>query len=165
MNLARSTPSYVEFEEEDIRDIIVRSYTIVGSLNGVGQSTLQVEAREAIIPDRQMTDYCVRLELDSGGDYPQQSFASINYNEIDRLIVIINKLQTTNITTDRFSFSEVQYEISNFKIIVFNTARGSMMVALTSGSVTVHLPSPSKLSELSDLINRAKSHLDQHMMG
>lgn len=162
MNLAKSTPSYVEFGDEEIRDIIIRSYSIIGEMSGIGQSTIQVEAREAIVPERNMADYSVRLELNTGGDYPQQAVAVIGTNDADRFISMLRKLETTTISTDRFSFSEVQYEINDLSVIVFNNDRGSLMVAVTCNGVTIHLTSVSKIAHLIQLVERAKSHLDQH---
>jgi hypothetical protein len=164
VNLARSTHSYTEFEENDIQDIVVRSYTIVGKLVGIGQSYIQIEAREAIVPDRNLMDYSVRFELSTGGDYPQEAFASISYNDISKFLSVLNKLEMTSIKRDRFSFSEVQYEINDIKVIVFNNDRGDLMVALTCGGVSIHLSSVSKLANLRALVEEAKSHLDRHKL-
>lgn len=162
MNLARSTPSYREFEDNDIQDIVIRSYTIIGKIGGIGQSSIQVEAREAIVPDRNLMDYSVRFELSTGGDYPQEAFASVSYGDVEKLISALNKLQSTSIKRDRFSFSEVQYEVNDIKIIVFNNDRGDLMVALSCNGVSMHLSSISKLANLTALIEDAKSHLDRH---
>ncbi|HYG31230.1 MAG TPA: hypothetical protein VD887_13575 [Allosphingosinicella sp.] len=162
MNLARSSPSYNEFGDEEIKDIVVRSYSIMGTVSGIGQSFAQIEAREAIIPDRNLADYSVRIELSSGGDYPQTSFANINYKDIDRFSSVLDKLTFTSITTDRFSFSEVQYEINDLSIIVFNTDRGTLMVAISHGGVTIHFTSVSKIADLRKLVLAAKDCLDLH---
>lgn len=108
--------------------------------------------------------YSVRLELSSGEEYTQETFATIPYEEVDKFSYMLNKLASTKISVDRFAFSEVQYEIDDLKITVFNTSRGSTMVALTCGGITVHLPQVDKLSTLSELVGRAKSHLDQHKL-
>ncbi|MDO6413735.1 hypothetical protein Q4F19_05010 [Sphingomonas sp. BIUV-7] len=160
MNLARSISSETESADEDILDIVVISYTTVGVVNGVGQSTVQVEAREILIPDRSSASYSVRFELSSGGDYPQETFASVAYKDIDRLTSMSKRLETTSISTDRFSFSEVQYEIGDLKIIVFNTDRGTSMAIIKSSNVSVTLSSPSKLSAFTALIEKARAHLD-----
>lgn len=164
MNLARSAPSQSEFGEEEIRDIVFRSYTVIGSLNGLGQSSIQVDAREALVPDRHLMVYSVRLELSSGEEYSRETFATVSYEDLDRLIFMLDKLAATNIKVDRFDYSEVQYEIDGLKIIVFNTTRGDTMVAVTCDGNTVHLPQVSKLTNLRELIQKAKGHLDQHKL-
>lgn len=162
MNLARSSPSHNEFGDEEIRDIVIRSYTIIGSVSGIGYSSVQVEAREAIVAERRLTSYMVRLELNSGGDYPQTAASIIEYDRIDDFLSMLDKLAMTNISTDRFSFSEVEYEINGFKIIVFNNDRGSLMVAFTSEGVSMHLSSVSKIPELRRLVANAKECLDRN---
>ena len=165
MNLAQSNPSYKEFGDEEVKGIVVRGYSVMGALNGLNYSSAQVEAREALIPDSRMADYSVRIELSTGGDYPQTSIASINYRDVDDVLAMLDKLSSTNITTDRFQFSEVQYEIDGFSVIVFNNDRGSLMVALTHAGVTVHLNSVSKIAELRKLIASAKDCLSQRKIG
>lgn len=162
MNIARSAPSYSEFGDEDIRDVIVRSYTMVGQVQGMGQSTVSIEAREAFVPDRHLVDYSVRFELNTGGDYPQESFASVSYDEIDKMVSMLRKLETTSISKERFAFSEVQYEVNDIRFIVFNTAHGSTMVAVSASGVSIHFASLAKLSALTDMILVAKQHIEKH---
>ena len=162
MNLAHSNSSHNEFGEEEIRDIVVRSYSIIGSIRGMGSSFVQVEAREAVVPDQRLMDYSVRIELSTGGDYPQVSLASVGYKDLERFVSMLDKLTNTNISTDRFDFSEVQYELDGFRIIVFNNDRGSLMVALSHEGVTVHFTSVSSISDLRKLVTSAKESLDRY---
>ena len=164
MNLARSAPVDSESINEDVRDIVILSYTIVGCLNGIGQSSVQVEAREVIIPDQKTANYYIRFEFSSGGDYPQTATATVAYNEVERLISMLKKLETTSISTDRFSLSEVQYEVGDLKIIVFNTDRGSTMAAINVNGMSAHLNSASKLQLFTNLIESAKQHIEKNKM-
>lgn len=164
MNLARSAPMDSESINEDVRDIVIIGYTIVGCLNGIGQSSVQVEAREVIVPDQQTANYYVRFEFSSGGDYPQTSTATVAYSDVDRLIIMLKKLEATAISTDRFSLSEVQYEVGDLKIIVFNTDRGSTMAAINVNGMSAHLNSASKLQSFTSLIEGAKRHIEKNKM-
>lgn len=162
MNLAQQGAAKSEFGDIEIRDIVIRSYTIVGAIEGIGRSSVQVEAREAIVPDRQIAAYSVRLEFSSGGDYPQTSITSIQYENIPNLIAMLHKMESVSISTDRFKFSEIEYEVDDFKTIVFNTERGGLMVSLSSGIVSVHLNAVSKISEFISLLSLAKDILDKN---
>jgi hypothetical protein len=162
MNLAQQGATNSEFGDIEIRDIVIRSYTIVGMIEGIGRSSVQVEAREAIVPDRQIAAYSVRLEFKSGGDYPQTSVASIQYDNLQNLIIMLQKMEMVSISTDRFKFSEIEYEVDDFKTIVFNTERGGLMVALSSGIVSIHLNVVSKIGDFVVLLNRAKEIIDKN---
>lgn len=166
MNLAQQQgAANNEFGDIEVRDIVIRSYTIVGAIEGIGRSSVQVEAREAIVPDRQIAAYSVRLEFNSGGDYPQTSVASVQYDNLQNLIAMLQKMESVSISTDRFRFSEIEYEVDDFKTIVFNTERGGLMVSLSSGTVSVHLNSVSKIADFVILLNRAKEIIDKNKTG
>lgn len=117
-----------------------------------------------MVPDPNLAGYSVRFELSSDAKYAQQSCCTVRYADIEKLILMLNKLAEINISNERFEYSEVQYEIGEFRVIAFNTGSGDVMAALTSGGVTVHLQSVTKLSLLRDLIAKAKSHLDRHKL-
>lgn len=164
MNLARSAPINPENVAEDVRNIVIISYNIMGIVNGIGQSSVQVEAREVVIPDQQTADYYVRFEFSSGGDYPQTSTATVAYNDVERLVAMLKKLEGTSISTDRFALSEVQYEVGDLKIVVFNTDRGSTMAAINVHGMSAHLNSAEKLSSFTKLIENAKKHIENNKM-
>lgn len=146
---------------DDLSDIVIRGYSPIGAINGIGFGSAQVESREGLIPGRQIATQSVRIELSTGGDYPQVGSASVSYENVDRLLSAISRMQFTNIDTTRFKFTEVEYEIDGFKIIVFNNDRGSLMFALSADSVSVHFNSIAKLGDIKTLIERAKSHLEE----
>ena len=162
MNLARSSASNSEFGEEEVRDIVIRGYSSVGEIIGVNYSSVQVEAREAIVPASGVAVYSIRIELSSGGDYPQTSVASISYREIDRFISALDKMSATNINSDRFEFTEVEYEIDTLNVIVFNNDIGSLMVAFSCEGVSVHTGSLYKIIEFQNLIKKAKDILEKN---
>ncbi len=167
MNLATSYPGQGDArnERDDLNDIVVRGYSPMGSVVGIGYGSAQVEAREGLIPGRQMASQSVRIEMNSGGDYPQIGSAAVAYDNLDRLISALGQLQFTTINNERFVFTEVEYEIDGFKTIVFNNERGGMMFALSAESVSIHFNGLGKLGELKSLIEKAKKHLDGTKVG
>lgn len=160
MNLATAHPVENESGDADSNDVIIRSYTAIGKVNGIGLGFVEVEAREAVIPDRRHTAYFVRVSADTGGDYPQNSVAVIQYDHLPKLLGAMERLQTATINTNRFQFSEVEFEIDGLKLIVFNDARGKLMFAVSIGAISVHFSSTMQLGDLRTLIGRAKQHLD-----
>ncbi len=162
MNLATTTPSQNAPHDGEMSNVVVRRYTPVGSVTGIGYASASVEAREGLVPGHQIATHSVRIELSTGGDYPQTGAAAIDYKNIGRLLSVLDTFQATNITTERFKFTEVEYEIDEFKIIVFNSDRGNLMAALSADAVSVHFGSLSSLRELRDLIEAARTHLELH---
>ncbi|QYJ06406.1 hypothetical protein [Qipengyuania flava] len=162
MTLARTAPVITEFDEEDdVKGIVIRSYTPVGSVSGLSYGMLQVEAREAIITDTNSASYFARFELSTGDDYPQTAATLVKLSDLDALIPALDRLATTNITTERFQFSEVEFEISGLSFIVFNNERGSMMFAVGCNGLTVHFNSLSKISEISKYVREVKRLLGE----
>ena len=162
MNLATSTHSQSTASGNEMNNVVVRSYTPVGAVSGINYASATVEAREGLVPGHQIANYSVRIEITTGGDYPQSGAAAVEYRNVENLLSILEKFESTNITTERFKFTEVEYEIDGFKIIVFNNDRGTVMVALSVGAVTIHFGSLSSIRELRSLLERAQEHLKQH---
>ncbi|KUM26938.1 hypothetical protein AU467_18325 [Mesorhizobium loti] len=158
MNLASMHPAEPEARPSEASDIVIRSYTSVGSMQGLGK--IEVEAREAFIPDRRHVAYFIRISTETMGDYPQSSAAAIQYDNIEKLIVAIDKLSNVSIKADRFAFYEVEFEIDGLKIIVFNDARGRTMFNISVANITVTFVAIHRIAELRELILRAKKHLD-----
>ena len=160
MNLARTAPVNSEFEDEDdVGGILIRSYTPVGTVSGLNYGSVHVEAREAIISDTKSASYFARLELSTGDDYPQTAATLVKFDDLDSVISALEKLATTHITTERFQFSEVEFEISGLRFIVFNNERGSMMFAVECNGLSIHFSSLSKISEISNFLRQAKAIL------
>ncbi len=159
MNLAGTSRDKNEFGETETNDVIIRSYTSIGVLHALGK--IEVEAREAVVPDRGHASYFVRIAVESSGEYPAEGAALISYDNLEKLISSLEKLNKIIINTTRFNFSEVEYEVEGLKVIAFNDARGKMMFAVTASGVSAHFNQFTRLPELRDLIARAKSYLDQ----
>jgi hypothetical protein len=162
MNLAKSHGGQSDTggPGEDLIDLVVRSYTPIGTLNGIGYASAQVEAREGMMPGRHLVTRSVRVELTSGGDYPQVSAAAVAYENVDRLMAAIQRLRTATIRKDRFQFTELEFEVDDLKVIVFNTDHGGLMFGLSAESVSIHFNDLSKLEQFQTLLEKAKDHLD-----
>jgi hypothetical protein len=160
MNLANTIQDEPEKDINIAPDIKIRSYTNVGSVLGFGR--VSVEAREHIVPDRKQVSYFVKFEIQSGGDYPQTVAAVVGYDNIQSLIDAIERMSHLTISSDRFSFSEIEYEVDGLSIIIFNNDRGKLQFAVTAGNTTVHFSSMADLNTLRVLVVRAKEHIDRH---
>jgi hypothetical protein len=144
----------------EVLDIAVRSYTTIGSVRGMG--TIEVEAREAVLIAQRHVSHFVRLNVSTLGDYAQTGSASFLIDEVDAVVAGITKLSQATINRTRFWFTEIEYKKDEFCITVFNNAKGALMAAVSTGSVTMHLNALSQLSELSALIIRAKQMLENN---
>ncbi|QFI65814.1 hypothetical protein EKH55_0940 [Sinorhizobium alkalisoli] len=86
----------------------------------------------------------------------------IQYDNIPKLLTSLEKLAKATLRTDRFAFSEVEYEVDGLKITVFNDGRGKNMFVVTVENVSVHFNALNRIEELKALITKAKVHLDTH---
>lgn len=162
VNLASGHTTENEFGELETNDLVIRGYTSIGNLHGLGR--VEIEAREAVIPDRRHVAYFVRVGVESGDEYPQSGVAMIAYDNVAKLLTALEKLSGIVIKTDRFAFSEIEYDVDGLKVIVFNNERGKVMFALIAGNVSVHFNSIGQLEEFRGLVFRAKQHLDRIKM-
>lgn len=147
-------------EAEQLNELVILGYSPMGAVIG-SYGSVQVEAREVVMPGRQIATQSARVELTTDGDYPQTGFATVPYEEIPKLLLALEKMQFTNISAERFKFTEVQYEVEDLKITVFNNDRGQLMWALSVNSLQIHFNSLSKIGDLKDIVERAKAHLDK----
>lgn len=161
MNLATSYAGQGNGGEEnqDLTNLVVRGYSPIGSVSGMGYGSAAIEAREGVIPGRQIATQSVRVEVSTGGDYPQVGVAAISFDNVEKLMSVLDRLQFTTISTDRYKFTEIEFEVDGFKIIVFNNERGGLMFALSAESASIHFNGLTKLSELKGLFDAAKRHL------
>lgn len=146
-------------ELDELSEIMIHGYSLMGTVSGTFGS-VEVEARELVVPARQIVSQSVRIEMTSGDEYPQRAVASIHYKNIEKFLLVLDKLQSTNIKQDRFLFTEVQFELDDLKIIVFNNDRGALMWALSAEGVSIHFSSLSTIGKLKELIEQARFHLD-----
>ena len=162
MNLARTAPVNSEFEDvDDVRGIVIRSYTPVKTITGLNYGSVHVEAREAIITDTNSASYFARFELATGDDYPQTAATLVKLSDLDALISALDKLATTNITNERFQFSEVEFEVNGLTFIVFNNDRGKMMFAVGCNGVNIHFNSISVVSDFANYTREVRAILNE----
>lgn len=148
-------------QSEELNELVIISYSPMGAIAGSFGGSAQVEAREIVMPGRQIVTQSVRVELVTDGDYPQTGISTLPYNDTDRFLLALEKMEFANINADRFKFTEMQYEVEGLKITVFNNDRGGLMWALSADAVQIHFNSLSKIGDFKRLIEKAKAHLDQ----
>ena len=161
MNLARLTEDHDgsggSFDE--LNDLVVIGYTPIGAIKG-NFGSIEVHARETVIPASNLVDHSIRFEFSTAGDYPQSSVGTINRKDIDSFVQALEKLEYTAIHKDRFQFTEVQYEVGEIKITVFNNAQNALMWAFQCESLSSHFNSMGKIGDLKRLVEQACAHLD-----
>lgn len=162
MNLSDSYAGRAQLGGDDRSDIHIRSYTSQGVIQGMG--SVEVEASEILVPDRRHVSYFVRITGRTLGEYPDSATAIIQLDNVPKLLAAIGKLADVLIKTDRFSFSEVEYEVDQLKLIVYNDSRGKHLFLVSINNVSVHFESLNRLRELGNLVAKAKMHIDQHMI-
>ncbi|TGS89394.1 hypothetical protein EN817_03350 [Mesorhizobium sp. M3A.F.Ca.ET.174.01.1.1] len=160
MNLANAHSAETESQPLEASDIVIRGYTSVGQMEGLGK--IEIEAREAVIPARRQVAYFVKVEVSTMADYPQSSAILVQYDNLDKLLANLDRLSKINITTDRFKFSEVEYEIDGLKIILFNDNRGKTLFNISTGSISATFSPITRINEFRVLIEKAKKHLEVH---
>jgi hypothetical protein len=135
----------------------IKGFMPIGTVAGSG--SVAVTAYEVVIPRKELAFHGVRFEITGGGDYPSESIATIAAENAELLIKSIDQLAGASISTDRFALSEVEAVVDDLKIVVFNTDRGRLHAAVSSGTATCHLMKQSDLFELSKLVSLALDHL------
>jgi len=84
----------------------------------------------------------------------------IQFSNVTKLISAMERLQNATPATDRFQFSEIEFDVDHLRVVVFNDERKKLMFAVIVEQIGVHFSAMGQLRELRDLIIRAKQHLD-----
>jgi hypothetical protein len=142
--------------------VIIRGFSMVGSVSGQYGGSVSVESREFLDASTAKREFGIVVEVKKGGEVERDNSSYIDYDEIDSLlkgIDYISKVQSSITKLDDF---QADYHTKgDFKISTFS-ARGQTMVAVSSGDigeVSVFLPLL-KLESLRALIANAKAKLD-----
>ena len=135
----------------------IKGFMPIGTVAGSG--SVAVTAYEVVIPRKELIFHGVRFEITGGGDYPSESIATIAAENAELLIKSIDQLAGASISTDRFALSEVEAVVDDLRIVVFNTDRGRLHAAVSSGTATCHLTKQSDLFDLGRLVSLALDHL------
>jgi hypothetical protein len=161
MSLVNSFLALSEHSNEiDVSEIVIRSYTSFGKIKGNGD--LRVEANELIVIDRRHVSYSIKVILQTVGDYGTTAATLIQYENIDKTLVALDRLSAATIKSDRFMFSEIEYSIDGFTVVVFNDSKGKLIFSVKIANVEIYFSSISQLVEIRNVIDFAKRHLDKH---
>ena len=146
--------------DDNADNIVVRRYTEIGAVKGYGK--IIVEAREGVILDARHIRYFVRLSAESPDEYPRHSHSIIQFEDIQKFTESLDRLRSASIDRIKFSFTEIEYNYEDTKIIVFNNANGKIMTSVQAGDIAINFPDVSALSQIKELILKAKSHIEMH---
>lgn len=160
MNLANKFDERSPETDETPDNIVVRRYTEIGAVKGYGKIT--VEAREGVILDARHIRYFVRLSAETPDDYPRHSHSIIQFEAISKFTEALDRLRTASIDRIKFAFTEIEYNHEDTKIIVFNNSNGKIMTSVQAGDIAINFPDINALSQIKELILKAKSHIEMH---
>ncbi len=149
----------VDTDAQEPAETSIKGFMPIGSVEGSG--SVHVSAFEVLIPRKEIAFHAVRFEISSGGDYPQESIATVAAEHAERLIKSLDQLAGVKISTNRFALTEVESVVDGLRVVAFNTDRGQVRAAVSSGIATCHLTQQSDLFDLSKLVSLALDHLRQ----
>jgi hypothetical protein len=143
----------------DTYPVVVRCYSTVGRLTGVGKIT--VVSQQIISSSVNASNCSVRVEVETAGDYPQTGISSIDYENIDRICATLDQLRGADPAATKFAYMEAVCEVGDFKIVVFNGADQRIYFSVQTQNAHVHME-VAKLPQLTDLLRRGKTFIDQN---
>ena len=138
----------------------LKGFMPIGTIDGSG--TVAVSAYEVVIPSKEIAFHGVRFEITSSDEYPNEGTATVEAENAEILVHSLSQLANVNISTQRFALSEVEATVEDLRIVVFNTDRGKIHAAVSSGDATCHLLKQSDLLDLGKLVSLALEHLRKH---
>jgi len=143
--------------------VIVRGFEEVGTISGLFNTSIKVEAKEFVNVSTRKKEYGITIEVKKDkDDYNKESTSYIDYDEISSLISGIDYISKVKKSVTRFSNFQADYNTKgDFKISTFSMG-DKIMVAVSSGrigSVTAYY-NLSSLPEIRKLVEKAKSKID-----
>ncbi|HEU0162098.1 MAG TPA: hypothetical protein VFQ69_06825 [Rhizomicrobium sp.] len=157
--MAKLVEKSAEGATADVYPIIVRCYSTIGKITGLGKIT--VEAQQIISSSLNTSNCSIRVEVETPGDYPTTGVSSIDYENIDRICATLEQLRGADPNATRFVFMEAICEVGDFKAVVFNTVDRRIYFSIQTHNAQVHMEL-AKLPQLIDLLRRGKSFIDQN---
>ena len=159
MDLAKSGSNHTQTDKIDTVDSFAAiGYTPIGAVKS-GFGSIEVHAREILLPSTNTMQHFVRMELLPNDEYAQASIANVQSKNFDQFIANLEKLEQTNIDQERFKFTEVQFELDDVKITVFNNDRNDLMWACEILGQSVHFHSLEEVTNLRMLVEKSRAYL------
>jgi hypothetical protein len=143
-------------------EVIIKSYTELGSISGDFGSNVSVDAKEFLNASSGRKTFGISIEVKEGGKYEKSNTSYIDDDEIDSLIKGIDYVSKIDKTITKLDNFEAQYITrGECKIIVYSLKSG-ISAAIDSGTLgraTCFL-SLEQLQKFKDLVVAAKTKIN-----
>lgn len=152
MKLAKA---FADLDSEDRQpaETTIKGFMPVGAVGGTG--SVSVTAFEAVVPSRQFIFQGVRFESNSGEEYAAEGIATVGLENAEKLMASIEQLANAKISTDRFAMSEIETNVDDLRIVVFNTDKGRIHAGVEAAGVMCHFFKQTDLLDLLKLVSLA----------
>jgi hypothetical protein len=141
--------------------ITIRCFTPIGTIPGMGR--VEIEAKEFINLEAHDVHQFVVLRVTPSAEYAQPGNALISYEDVDKIVSAIDQLAGVNPASTKYKQIEVEFSLKpNFKIVVFNDAKGKLMFSVSAEQATAYFGDLHRMTDFRSLILRAKSTIDQN---
>jgi hypothetical protein len=144
--------------------IMVKSFSDVGSVTSLNYGKVTFTPTEIALIDEQRAIYHVKIELDRPNQHPQNAFAAIPYEEIDRVIaaaLVLARAGNHGVARMKNFEASVSTADGAVRLVVFNAANGRIMSSIEAGNVPLFFQDAHKLSEVADYLSKSKRELDR----
>jgi len=115
--------------------VIVRGFTTVGSIRGMGLVTVDArEFKDASAPTVRSTG--VSIAVKESGRLERENTAYIDSDEIQSLLTGIDYIAKASASVTSLNNFEIEYRTKgDFRVTVFNDSSGKLSVAISAGRV------------------------------
>jgi len=135
----------------------IKGFFPVGKISGMG--TVSISAMELVIPSKELMFQGIRFEVTPADQYARTGIATIPLGEVEKLLLALENMATARLTTERFTFNEIETKIEDLTITLFNTDRDKVAIAVSAAGSSCHLSSQNYVAELKKYISIAAKHL------
>jgi hypothetical protein len=124
---------------------------------------VEIDAKEIIDLERHNIQHFVGVQVTASTEYAHSANASIPYDDVDKVLAAIDRLAGINPSSTKYKQIEAQFSLnSDFKIVVFNDAKGKLMFSVSAQTASAYFGDLLRMSDLKSLILRARSIIDQN---
>jgi hypothetical protein len=144
--------------------IVVKSYGDSGSVQSPGFGKVSFSPTEIALIDEQRAIYFINVNVERPNQHPENSAASISYEEIDRIISgahVLMRGGSRGLTRMRNFEASVSSSDGKVKLVVFSVSSGSVMASIETSGVSLFFKEITKLSAIADCLAKAKLELDR----
>lgn len=130
------------------------SFASIGAMGGSGK--VSVDVREILSLGVDQALYFINVSVTGGGQYDQASVASIDYEDLPRLIGAIKTIKGSPRIKKRLTSFECEVSAGqDFKAVVFD-AKDKLMFGVYAGSEVCFFNDLSKVDQFVGLLERAR---------